>query len=97
MGGLNETTINGLRLHTNNGEVHIHDDKRQLKFSASLDNFKEDVEDALKNLEKSEGSIKITGNTSNDLYLIKEGKKLNVFLVNKHDALYEFQSFINKI
>lgn len=94
MGGSNETMINGLRLHIKDREVHVHDDKKQLKFSTSLDDFKNDVEGAL---EEVEGLIRIIGNTPTDLCMVKEKGKLNIFLTDKNNVTSELQSFLNKI
>ena len=41
MGGEAEFKESDLRIHKNNGEVHVHDDKTKTKFKMETDEFKE--------------------------------------------------------
>lgn len=80
MGGNNETKISGLRLHENSGQVHIHDDKSGSKFILNASLFKKEITDSFKQLQKKEGIIRIAGNTSNCLYLLKDGNSYEMFI-----------------
>lgn len=80
MGGKNETTIGGLRLHESAGEVHVHDDGKSVKFIMDALTFKEEIQDALAELQKHEGIIKVNGDNSVPLYIMKDDKLYNVFV-----------------
>jgi len=74
--------ISGLRFQKNdNGEVHIHDDARKLKFEMKDSDFKAKVEDALTQFKDNEGAIKIDG-CGADLVLLKESGNINFMLIN---------------
>jgi len=70
MGGTNETTIAGLRIHHNSGEVHIHDDRKNKKFSMNEKSFSGEISNALKQLKEKDSVAIIEGN-GNDLVLGK--------------------------
>ena len=70
MGGTNESTIAGLRIHHNNGEVHIHDDRKSRKFSMNERSFSGEISDALKQLREKDSVAIIEGN-GDDLVLGK--------------------------
>jgi hypothetical protein len=94
MGGTSEKTINGLRMHINNSNVHIHDDSKNLKFECSTGDFKTQVEDAILQLSKDDGIIKITG-TKDDLCIIKDGNSLSMFISEKTaNVKSELQTFL---
>lgn len=93
MGGSCEKKISGIRMHVNNGDVHVHDDDKKLKFKTSASDFKEEVKDALKQFKKKDGIIKITG-IGCDFYLLKEGIKTNIFLLDKKSMKKELESFL---
>ena len=95
MGGQNETKLNGLRMHINNNEVHIHDDNKGMKFYMSCPDFKTEAEESLKELEKAEGIVKISGDRCDDLYLMKTGNKTKMFLMDKNSSIKkELKSFL---
>jgi hypothetical protein len=96
MGGTNETTINSLRLHVNNGNVHIHDDNKSLKFECSGASFKSQCADALTTLAAEDGIFRLTG-SKDDMLLIKDGKKFNLCLIADKDMKSELESFIKTI
>jgi len=96
VGGKNETVICGLRFHENNGNVHIHDDAKKLKFEAPADEWKEDIKSAFVSLKDKEGVVKIMG-TRNDLYVMKQGKSITVFLMDNSSIEKKLQEFIRDI
>lgn len=96
MGGLNETRISGLRLHVNE-MVHIHDDARTLKFEASTQDFKRDIDAALEEMVDEDGVSVIEGITKTKLFLIKEGKNLSMVLGESGSIRKELLSFIKNI
>lgn len=94
MGGTNSDSINNLRFHVNNGEVHIHDDARSLKFVAKTKNFTSEVKEAINTLETTDGIIKIDGTSKEKLYLIKDNKNLLVFIANDVDQKDKLETFL---
>ena len=96
MGGSNETDFCGLRLHENSGNVHIHDDGKKLKFETPVEEFKEDIEDAFESLNDKEGIVRITG-MKHDLYVMKQGRNISVFLMNNSSIKRKLQDFIKGI
>jgi hypothetical protein len=98
MGGTSETTIGKLRYHVNNGNVHVHDDSKSLKFECKSESFKSQVNDALKLL-KEDGVVKING-LNNDIILIKDGTKFDICLSSATDiksVKSELESFLKQI
>jgi hypothetical protein len=93
MSGTNETLIGGLRFHVSGTTVHVHDDNRKLKFEGNAIGFKQQVEIALKELEKTEGIIKISG-TKDDLCIVSDGKKISLFLSSNQDVKSDLNSFL---
>ena len=73
MGGTDEKNICGLRVHKNNGEIHLHDDAKKLKFYNDQASFKTQMTEALTLLKKEDGLIKIKGKSKEDLFVIKDG------------------------
>jgi hypothetical protein len=94
MGGSNEKTISGLRLHIDVNMVHIHDDSKNLKFEMHKSDFKTEIEDAIKDLEVSDGVVKLAGTTGADLCLVMDGSSLAMYLASTKDVKSELQSFI---
>jgi hypothetical protein len=80
MGGTNETTIAGLRIHRNNGEVHIHDDSKSKKFCMGEKYFSNEVSEALKGLKQKDSVVSIGGRGA-DLILGKSGQGYFMALV----------------
>lgn len=95
MGGSNETRIEGLRLHVSEGNVHVHDDAKSLKFIEKKDMFKKEVNAALKDLEKSKngGMVKIEG-AIGALYISKENKNYSMFLVGSTSIKTQLTAFL---
>ena len=97
------TMIAGLRFQyypaTKGGieEVHVHDDDKKLKFRAVAKDFKKDLQNALKEFKKDDGAIAIGGLSSDDLYLVKEGKILRTFVGSKSDVTKDLENFINTL
>lgn len=94
MGGSNETTVGGLRCHINNGEVHIHDDTKSLKFKADSVSFKTDVEDALTQLSKTDGIVKIDGTSKESLCLVQDGKNFFMFVTTDKGMKTDLKAFL---
>jgi hypothetical protein len=94
MGGQNEVTISGLRMHVSNCKVHIHDDSKKLKYERTGGNFKAEVKDLLKELEDQDGTVKILGETNVSLFLVKEGKGLYAFLSDVKSVEKDLLNFI---
>jgi len=94
MGGTNENLINGLRLHVNKGDVHIHDDGSKKKFERDVTEFKEEVETALEQLDNKDGVYKITAECGNDLCLMKDGRTFSMFLLDDKSVKTRLKEFI---
>lgn len=95
MGGQFETKLNGLRMHVNNNEVHIHDDNKGMKFYMPSSDFKAEINESLKEFEKAEGTVKISGERCDDLYLMKTGNKIKMFLMDKNSSIKkDLKSFL---
>lgn len=96
MGGNNETKICGLRFHENDGFVHIHDDSKSLKYESETDIFKEDINDAFEALKNNEGIVKISSN-KNDLYILKQGRNISVFLMDNSSVKQKLEKFMRAV
>ena len=97
MGGSYEEKVTGLRIHENNGQVHVHDDTKTLKFFMKSVPFKEEAESALKSLEKTEGIVEIKGNSKNNLCLMKSGKVFSMFIKDSTSIKTKLESFLRKL
>jgi hypothetical protein len=86
MGGTNEKTINGLRYHEDNGNVHFHDDPRSLKFCMDKVAFVKEMKNALKDLSNQDGVINIDGNNFSTLII---GKINKAYFITVPDLLTE--------
>ena len=95
MGGMNEEKISGLRLHMNNGNIHIHDDLKNLKFEMQLSEFKNEIDDAFEELKKSDGIYKIDGK-KDSLCLMKSNNMISMFVKDKSGIKQKLQSFLRK-
>ena len=96
MGGLNETYVGSLRMHVN-GDVHIHDDSRNMKFEMKPSLFKAEVQKALSALGQDGGVYAIYGKTEVSLLLIKDGVNLSMVLSQGSTVRKELNSFMNKL
>jgi hypothetical protein len=79
MGGLNETKINGLRMHIEGGDVHVHDDSKSLKFSLNQRDFKKEIDEVMKS--EGDGVSAIEGRGAS-LCVVKRGKTTGIFLMD---------------
>lgn len=92
-----QTAISGLRFQKNdNGEIHIHDDQRKLKFEMKASDFKVKIEDALTQFKDNEGAIKVDG-CGADLVLLKENNNINFMLVNNTNNESELTKFLGTL
>ena len=90
-------TIQGLRFQKyDTNEIHVHDDGRGMVFKANAQDFKREVEAALKELKGRDGAFAITGDTDEILYLVKDKKNLRTF-VAKGDVTSDLKAFIKKL
>jgi len=96
MGGLNEETLSGLRVHIKDDTIHLHDDTKNLKFEADLESFKKDVENTFKFLEKKEGLVEIDG-TSTKLCLVKRHKKYTMFIPDETSIKQKLQNYLKAL
>jgi len=99
MGGTNETVIKSLRMHVNDteGKVHVHDDGKGLKFTASTRDFKSEMSKALKSLDKTDGIVSISGDTSVRLLVLHDGKSFHTFLADDTSNKKDLETFIKDI
>lgn len=86
-----------LRCHVNNGEVHIHDDGRTLKFYMGADDFKKEVNDALDSLRRTDGVIPIKGKGTTELFIVSKDGDFSMFLHGGADCVHDLKSFVNTI
>ena len=94
MGGSNETIIECLRFHVSNGDVHIHDDNKNLKLQMPVSKFKEEINDAIKILNKG-GVLEIASDNQCSLYLMKDNT-YHIFLVSNLEAKKELEKFLKE-
>jgi hypothetical protein len=95
MGGTNSETINGLRFHINNDEVHIHDDAKSLKFIAKKSVFSSDIDDAINQLDNLKcGVAKIDGTSKEKLCLVKDEKNFFMFIMDNSNSKSKLESFL---
>lgn len=99
MGGSNEIVIKGLRMHVNDteGKVHVHDDNRGLKFTAGSKDFKSEISKALASLDKTDGIVSISGDTSVKLLVLRDGKSFHTFLADDSSNKKDLETFIKDI
>jgi hypothetical protein len=97
-------TIAGLRFQKyDSGEVHVHDDSKNIKFVSSTAEFKKDVKQALKDLLASghygpqDGAVVIEGTSKERLVLIRDGKNLSASVISDQNIISELQSFCNTL
>lgn len=104
MGGTNEQTLNGLRLHINGGEVHVHDDSKGLKFTSARAIFKHQVSEAVEELDKFKGdcvtkidgssSTLVKGKVSTSLCIAKYSGKFFIFLTDNSSSKAGIKNFL---
>ena len=93
MGGTNSETINGLRFHISSGDVHIHDDKRSLKFERDQEEFRDDLFEAFDELGEDDGIYKILPDRGASLNVLKEGRNFSVFLSDSKSVKSKLKAF----
>ena len=90
-------TIAGLRFQKyDSGEIHVHDDSKNIKFVSSTAEFKKDVKQAIKNLLR-DGAVVIEGTSKERLVLIRDGNNLNASVIGNQNIISELQSFCNTL
>lgn len=94
MGGTSEQKVSGLRWHLSNGEAHVHDDAKGLKFKMDRGEFKKEAKDAIATLRKSDGIIEIPGDGKDSLCIMKSGRALSVFVKDSVSIKQKFESFL---
>jgi hypothetical protein len=105
MGGSNETRLGQYRAHvsTDNGcdpTVHIHDDQNSLRFECAADTFKQEMREAIKELNNSDGGmIVIKGKTDNDdispeLFIGRYENKIFLMLCPDTSMKKDIESFL---
>lgn len=94
MGGTCEKKVSGIRWHLSNGEAHIHDDAKDLKFSMESAAFRKEAEDALDTLKKSDGIAEIPGDGKNSLCIMRSGRIISIFVKDNVSIKQKFQSFL---
>lgn len=93
MSGTNESTINGLRMHVKDGDVHVHDDKAGIKWSYNAAEFKKESTKALKGLS---GGVATFSDRSGTYLCIGSDPDGNMFmsLFKSGDKLDGLKTFI---
>lgn len=94
MGGTKEEKISGIRWHLSNGEAHIHDDTKNLKFRMESTAFRKEAENAVKVLKKSDGIVEIEGDGKDSLCIMKSGRTFSIFVKDSVSIKQKFQSFL---
>jgi len=98
MGGTNESTINGLRMHVKDGNVHVHDDKASLKWSYDAAEFKKVATKALKGLSGADGVATFCDRAGTSLCVGNDPEgNMFISLFKSGDKLDGFKSFIKGI
>ena len=95
MGGTNEKTIAGMRMHVNSGSVHIHDDRTSLKFAMGSEAFKSEIENVLDDDPRApDGVTVIKADEGSDLCVGQHNGKVFAFLLGKTNVKSDLLSFI---
>ena len=90
-------TINGLRFQKyDDGYVHVHDDSNGVKFELDADEFKEEFEEAMEDLEEDDGVAKIKG-SKNNLYLCKDGRNFHAFVGTNTSIKTKLKTFVKSL
>lgn len=102
MGGTNERTVVGHRMHVSGTEVHIHDDSKYLKFRMPSKDFKKAVEDTMKDLTTSPGIIQIVGASGSATLCLgssdAKNKDLFMFLMGSNQSVNrELTDFVKNL
>lgn len=95
MGGTNETTLSGLRMHVSGGKVHIHDDSKKVKFTADTKTFKKEVESVMLEFNSVEGAMVVSGETPGVyIVFIKNGDDVMMSLYQEGSVLDQLKVFL---
>lgn len=81
-------------MHISGNDIHVHDDSRKLKFTQDKASFKKDLEEALKDLEVTDGVVLITGTSGQNLCIGARNGKTFAVLVDDTDLRADLKSFI---
>ena len=93
MGGINEQTLAGLRIHIKDEDIHIHDDTKRLKFSSDLEKFKMEINRTFRALEKKDGLVEIPG-TGDTLCVVKRGKIFSLIILNRRSIKEKLSTYL---
>jgi len=93
MGGMNEQTFTGLRLHIKDGDIHIHDDTKKLKFSSDLEEFKIEIKRTFRALEKKDGLVEIPG-TGDTLCVVKRRDIFSLIILNRKSIKEKLSTYL---
>jgi hypothetical protein len=93
MGGLNEKTVSGLRIHINDDNIHFHDDTKCLKFYSDLEIFKINIEEAFKALDKRDGMVEIPGK-EDTLCIMRRRDTFSLFIIDNNDIKEELLTYL---
>ena len=93
MGGINEQTLAGLRIHVKDKGIHIHDDTKRLKFSSDLEEFKIEINRTFRALEKKDGLVEIPG-TGDTLCVVKRGKIFSLIILNRRSIKEKLSTYL---
>ena len=94
MGGSNEETISGLRIHEKDGDIHLHDDSKSLKFEMNLKDFKKEVDASFEALKKKDGLCEIPGDSSNTLCFIRRKGKFSMFILDNNSIKQKVLNYL---
>jgi hypothetical protein len=89
--------IAGLRFQKyDSGEIHVHDDTKNIKFISSTTEFKKDIKQAIKNL-LQDGAVIVEGTSKEQLVLIRNGKNFSATIIDNQNIISELHSFCNTL
>lgn len=105
MGGNYEMKIGGLRVHENGGNIHIHDDSNNIKFSMPVSDFKTKFEACKANfLSLKADDLRIADDQGVELRgavtMAAGTKKMSWTLCRRridHSGFDQFEDFLNKV
>lgn len=93
MGGINELKILGFRAHVNSGIVHLHTEDG-MKFESNVSKFKEDISEAVKELNGGDGAVAIPGLNGVSLVVGRHGSRSFTTLTRDTDATDDLKRWV---
>lgn len=93
MGGSNEETIAGLRIHTKDGIIHLHDDAKHLKFYMGVEDFKKEIDASFEALKGKDGLCSIVGDP-NILCVLKRNKKFTMVIIDQESIKQKLLNYL---